>query len=513
MSCYRNNVLIDSKIHAFAEETKKQGHFLKDFLPHSQNEEFESYNADNYNTSKESEKGKKTHICAYCEKYFTDKSNLSRHIRSIHEDKKPNPGEDKLFKCEICDYSASRKSNLKLHVASVHEGKKHFKCEMCDYCCFLKGDLIKHIESVHEGKKSFKCELCDYSCTRKDNMKTHVASVHEKKKPFKCEMCDYCCSLKGDLNKHFRRKHIKKVSSEVVTNSDGIEIKPKVKNTRKTPKNTDEIFLYPYVKYISINEEKKTVVQCLCCNTYTQRKGLVFKHLRSVHQNEINWNKDPEKVYDCETGVCKKLYGFWYKQLWCTQCTQTANMEKKEKIRIKRTGPDRKKYFTLCPDCGKNVENLSQHRQAVHINEEHKCPVCDKVFNSKRYVHKHVKAVHEKTPCVECGILVSNMKRHISRQHTSNDDKKFKCEVCGKGFMDFQNFQDHMNIHTGEKPYKCKHCSACFASRGNHTQHERSHIGSGLSEAGVPGVPGVPWPPHFLTDQLTLSQPGLIRHK
>ena len=202
-----------------------------------------------------------------------------------------------------------------------------------------------HVESVHEGKKSFKCELCDYSCTRKDNMKTHVASVHEKKKPFKCEMCDYCCSLRGDLNKHFRRKHTKK---EVSTNSDGIEIKSKVKNNRKTPKNTDEIFLYPYVKYISINEEKKTVVQCLCCNTYTQRKGLVFKHLRSVHQNEINWNKDAEKVYDCETGVCKKLYGFWYKQLWCTQCTLTAKMEKKEKIRIKRTGPDMSKSVWLC---------------------------------------------------------------------------------------------------------------------------------------------------------------------
>ena len=77
VSCYRNNVLIDSKFHAIA-ETKKEGNFLKDFLPHSQNEEFESYNADNYNTSKESV-GKKTHICAYCEKYFTDKSNLSRH--------------------------------------------------------------------------------------------------------------------------------------------------------------------------------------------------------------------------------------------------------------------------------------------------------------------------------------------------------------------------------------------------------------------------------------------------
>ena len=278
----------------------------------------------------------------------------------------------------------------------------------------------------------------------------------------------------------------KNTGSKISTNSDG-EIKPKYPEKRKPAKrNPDDIFLYPYVKYISINSSKETMVQCLCCNSagnsYIQRKGLVFRHLRTVHKDEINWEKAPEKLYDCETRVCLPLYGSWFKQLWCTQCPVILKMkakerEKKRREKEMRTGPNRIKVYKLCPDCGKNVENLSQHTQAMHSNEEHKCPRCDMVFNSKRYVETHIKAVHEKTPCVECGILVSNMKRHISRQHTSNDDKKDKCDVCGKGFARKEHLPDHKNIHTGEKPYKCKFCSACFASRGNHNIHERSHLG------------------------------------
>ena len=93
---------------------------------------------------------------------------------------------------------------------------------------------------------------------------------------------------------------------------------------------------------------------------------------------------------------------------------------------------------------------------------------------------EHIRLVHEKIPCIECGKLVGPgrlMKDHIASVHTPNDQKKYKCEVCGKGFSTARNLNDHINIHTGEKPYKCKFCSACFASRGNHLAHQKSHLG------------------------------------
>jgi uncharacterized Zn-finger protein len=337
VSCYRNKLVsIDSKIDAFA-ETKQQGHFLKDLLHYSENQEFENYNAD-------------------------------------------------------MDYNPN-----------VSKAKKRKKIP------------------------------------KKNNTKT---------------------------------------SSKVSTNCNS-DIEPKEKR-KSFIKNPDDIFLYPYVKYIRLTGTTgthETEVQCLCCNAYTQRKALVFRHLRTVHKSEIDWNKGQEKIYDCETRVCKNLYGSWFKQLWCTQCIVLAKMKRKESQRKRKTGPNRVKYYQLCPDCGKNVENLSQHMKQ-HITEEHKCSQCDTVLKHLQGLKDHVKSVHEKEPCVECGRLIShkNMKLHL-QGHAPDSEKKYKCDVCGKGFTETQRLQDHMNVHTGEKPYKCKYCTNCFASRGNQRMHERGHEG------------------------------------
>jgi hypothetical protein len=39
------------------------------------------------------------------------------------------------------------------HVLSVHEEKKPFKCEICYYSCSENGSLNKHFIPFHEEKK------------------------------------------------------------------------------------------------------------------------------------------------------------------------------------------------------------------------------------------------------------------------------------------------------------------------------------------------------------------------
>ena len=104
----------------------------------------------------------------------------------------------------------------------------------------------------------------------------------------------------------------------------------------------------------------------------------------------------------------------------------------KSEAKQKKHSPPLKK---MCPECGLNVYNLTNHIIGVHGNEKHECPHCQLVFKTKARLDKHVKWVHEKTPCELCGELVGNLSRHMINVHgLGSDQQDFNCEYCEKSF-------------------------------------------------------------------------------
>ena len=93
--------------------------------------------------------------CNQCGKQFSDRSPLSRHIKSKHECVK--------YACNQCDYQATRKDSLKTHIQSIHECVK-YACNQCDQQYSDQTGLRKHIQSVHDGYK-YPCDQCDYRGT------------------------------------------------------------------------------------------------------------------------------------------------------------------------------------------------------------------------------------------------------------------------------------------------------------------------------------------------------------
>ena len=96
----------------------------------------------------------------------------------------------KAFARQICDKKFSEKSNLNRHVYTVHEKKESFVCQLCDKIFTRKDNLKQHIETHGEIDliiRSFDCTLCAKNLC---HLKQHVEAIQEKKKRLASQFCD-----------------------------------------------------------------------------------------------------------------------------------------------------------------------------------------------------------------------------------------------------------------------------------------------------------------------------------
>lgn len=125
--------------------------------------------------------GAEGHRCSECEKTFTDKLYLKRHMIR-HTGRRP-------FTCSICKKCFTQKAHLRKHMR-CHTGDKPFNCPMCDATFSLKQNLHRHITS-HSGEKSFNCPVCKKGFTQKCHLSRHM-SLHLGDKT--CNCTDHTCT-------------------------------------------------------------------------------------------------------------------------------------------------------------------------------------------------------------------------------------------------------------------------------------------------------------------------------
>ena len=109
--------------------------------------------------------------------------------------------------CTVCNKTFRFQSNLSRHVRVVHEKLRPHVCKVCNKAFAESHDLRKHVKIVHEGVKLFECKHCGRGFSDVGNLNKHVAAVHEKKKPHVCGICGRAFSHFTDRNRHERYVH------------------------------------------------------------------------------------------------------------------------------------------------------------------------------------------------------------------------------------------------------------------------------------------------------------------
>ena len=131
-------------------------------------------------------KKRKKLTCYLCNKSFSRKEHLTRHLKSVHFKEKP-------YQCPHCEKRFAEKSNLKRHVRT-HTGEKSHPCFLCKKSFTRNDSLKKHVQEVHTKSKSFVCVICEKSYTQKNNLFRHMRTTHFKEK-YDCPKCNK--SLQG----------------------------------------------------------------------------------------------------------------------------------------------------------------------------------------------------------------------------------------------------------------------------------------------------------------------------
>ncbi|CAL1297201.1 unnamed protein product [Larinioides sclopetarius] len=114
-------------------------------------------------------RGGKLFVCATCGKEFTQKGNLTQHVRT-HTSEKP-------FVCATCGREFTQKANLNTHLRT-HTGERPFVCDICGRRFADGGNFIKHV-ATHNGGKRYTCSVCGETFGSNKDRNRHIQEKHQ----------------------------------------------------------------------------------------------------------------------------------------------------------------------------------------------------------------------------------------------------------------------------------------------------------------------------------------------
>ncbi|KAJ2948799.1 hypothetical protein O0L34_g8057 [Tuta absoluta] len=151
------------------------------------------------------------YACPHCEQRFPTFHKRLAHLRDDH-------GQQKRFPCPYCDNVYHYTSARSQHIRATHLRVHNHPCTECKMGFFKRRALLNHLASIHGiGEKKFVCPVCSKSFYRRpilnNHMKLHLNKTKDKK--FKCSVCEAEFTHRTLFKNHMELRHNIETASAV----------------------------------------------------------------------------------------------------------------------------------------------------------------------------------------------------------------------------------------------------------------------------------------------------------
>ncbi|KAF9812355.1 hypothetical protein SFRURICE_005466 [Spodoptera frugiperda] len=311
----------------------------------------------------------------------------------------------------------------------------------CFYCRNVFENQEKLREHTSQHKKS---EI-------RHILKTYGAEclvVYVDTTDLKCTLCDKSMQNLNSLKSHLINVHKKKMY----------------------PEFTDRVIPYKL--------SDSGVHECQVCGFNFETFGSIERHMNVHYRNYV--------CKECGTGfVTKYRLKVHTKSMHaggnypCEICGKVFSTSQKYKNHVNTVHKLLKRFkCTKCPERFAEYFRRQKHLVQVHgvAPLQYKCNVCDKSFDRRYTLSRHMKRDHLEERDYQCEICTyrcftkNELRVHMVKH---NGERIFECSVCKKSYARKKTLKEHMRIHNNDRRFACAVCGQAFVQkcRGQLSNH------------------------------------------